>query len=87
MRQPASAHIEAGVIDVLKNVSSRPIEPTLQSDLVADLGFDSLQVLEVIAELEDRFDVSIPLNDVPSTRTVVQIIAQVAALVEQQAQA
>jgi acyl carrier protein len=69
------------VIDVLKNVSRRPIEPTMDSDLVADLGFDSLQVLELVAELEDRFDVSIPLNDVPSTRTVAQIVAQVARLV------
>jgi acyl carrier protein len=82
MAQPVSAQIEDGVIDVLKNVSRRPIEPTLGSDLVADLGFDSLQVLEVVAELEDRFDISIPLNDVPATRTVAQVVAQVAALVE-----
>ena len=82
MPQPASAPIEDGVIDVLKNVSRRPIEPTLDSDLVADLGFDSLQVLEVIAELEDRFDISIPLNDVPATRTVAQVVAQVARLVD-----
>ncbi|MBW8863166.1 MAG: acyl carrier protein [Acidobacteria bacterium] len=67
---------------MLKNVSRRPIEPTLASDLVADLGFDSLQVLEVIAELEDRFDISIPLNDVPATRTVGQVVAQVAGLVD-----
>jgi len=79
---PASANVEEGVIDVLKSVSRRPIEPTLTSDLVADLGFDSLQVLEVIAELEDRFDVSIPLNDVPVTRTVAQVVAQVSRLVE-----
>ncbi|PYR06001.1 MAG: acyl carrier protein [Acidobacteria bacterium] len=83
MSQPASAQIEEGVIDVLKNVSRRPIEPTLASDLVVDLGFDSLQVLEVIAELEDRFDISIPLNDVPATRTVAQVVAQVAQLVEE----
>ena len=83
MSQPASAQIEEGVIDVLKNVSRRPIEPTLASDLVADLGFDSLQVLEVIAELEDRFDISIPLNDVPATRTVAHVVAQVAQLVEE----
>ena len=81
MPLPASPQIEDGVIDVLKNVSRRPIEPTLDSDLVADLGFDSLQVLEVIAELEDRFDISIPLNDVPATRTVAQVVAQVASLV------
>jgi acyl carrier protein len=83
MPQPASAPIEEGVIDVLKSVSRRPIEPTLQSDLIADLGFDSLQVLELIAELEDRFDISIPLNDVPATRTVAQVVAQVARLVEE----
>ncbi|HEV3057418.1 MAG TPA: acyl carrier protein [Vicinamibacterales bacterium] len=86
MPEPAPARIEEGVIDVLKNVSRRPIEPTLQSDLVADLGFDSLQVLEVIAELEDRFDISIPLNDVPATRSVAQVVEQVAQLLEDRAE-
>ena len=82
MPQPASAPIEDGVLDVLRQVSRRPIEPSLSSDLIADLGFDSLQILEVIAELEDRFDISIPLNDVPATRTVAQVVDQVSRLVE-----
>ena len=86
MPVPTSAAIEQGVIEVLQNVSRRPIQPMPASDLVADLGFDSLQVLEVIAELEDRFDVSIPLNDVPVTRTVAQIVAQVVRLVEERPQ-
>lgn len=85
MSEPALARVEEGVIEVLKNVSRRPIAPTLESDLVADLGFDSLQVLEVIAELEDRFDISIPLNDVPATRTVAQVVAQVAQLMGERA--
>jgi len=87
MPQHASALIEEGVIDVLKRVNRRPIQPALENDLVADLGFDSLQVLEVIAELEDRFDISIPLNDVPTTRTVAQVVAQVARLVGEQPKA
>jgi acyl carrier protein len=82
---PASVQIAEGVIDVLKNVSRRPIEPSLASDLVADLGFDSLQVLEVVAELEDRFDISIPIDDVPATRSVAQVVEQVARLVEARA--
>ena len=81
MAASSSPEIENGVVEVLKNVSRRPIEPTRDSDLVADLGFDSLQILEVVAELEDRFDISIPLNDVPAARTVGQVVAQVAALV------
>jgi acyl carrier protein len=79
MPGPASIRIEDGVLDVLKNVSRRPIEPTLESDLVADLGFDSLQV----PELEDRFDISIPLDNVPATRTVAQVVDQVARLVDE----
>ena len=82
MSDAASSPIETGVIEVLKNVSRRPVEPSLSSDLVADLGFDSLQVLEVVAELEDRFDISIPLTEVTATRTVAEVIAQVAALVD-----
>jgi acyl carrier protein len=85
MADDASSRIESGVIDVLKNVSRRPIEPTLSSDLVADLGFDSLQILEVVAELEDAFDISIPVTDVSATRTVGQVVAHVSALIEQRA--
>jgi len=77
----APPDIETGVIEVLKNVSRRPIDPAPSSDLATDLGFDSLQILEVVAELEDRFDISIPLNDVPAARTVAQVVAQVTALV------
>jgi acyl carrier protein len=81
MAASSSTDIEHGVIEVLKRVSRRPIEPTIESDLATDLGFDSLQILEVVAELEDRFDISIPLNDVPAARTVAQVVAQVRTLV------
>ena len=77
-----SAAVEAIVIDVLKNVSRRPIEPAPDSDLVADLGFDSIQVMETIAELEDRFGVSIPMTEVAETKTVAQVVARVTTLVE-----
>ena len=87
MSGPASMRIEDGVIDALKNVSRRPIAPALEHDLVADLGFDSLQVLELVAELEDRFDISIPLDTVPATRTVAQVIAQVIRLVDERPRA
>ena len=82
MSESTSPSVEAGVIEVLKNVSRRPIEPSPGSDLVADLGFDSLQVLETVSELEDRFDIAIPMDEVPAIRTVAQVVERVAALVE-----
>ena len=81
MSRPASTEIEQGVMDAIKTASRRPIEPALASELVADLGFDSLQVLDVIAELEGRFDISMPLGDVPATRTVAEVVGLVRRLV------
>ena len=74
--------VEGGVIEVLKNVSRRPIEPIPANDLIADLGFDSLQVLETVTELEDRFDITIATGTASTPRTVADVIAEVSALVE-----
>jgi acyl carrier protein len=82
-----STAVETIVIDVLKNVSRRPIEPALDHDLIADLGFDSIQVMETIAELEDRFNISIPMTEVAETRTVAQVVARVTTIVERRSEA
>jgi len=78
---PTPRVIHDAVVEILKDVSRRPIEPTLESDLIADLGFDSLQVMETISALEDRFDISVPAEQAQDTRTVAQIIARIGALV------
>ena len=83
----ANARLEAEVIEIVKRVSRRPIEPTTESDLALDLGFDSLLVFELIAELEDRFDVSIPLNDIERIRTIAQVGEHLRALIAEQAAA
>jgi acyl carrier protein len=61
--------LDEDVLAILKRLSRLPVEPTMESDLVRDLGFDSMQRLELIAELEDHFDVAIPLNATPTIRT------------------
>jgi len=80
----ANARLEAEVIEIVKRVSRRPIEPTTESDLALDLGFDSLLVFELIAELEDRFDVSIPLNDIEKISTIAQVGEHLRALIAEQ---
>ncbi len=49
-------------------------QPITQDTVIAeDLTMDSLQVMDLMMELEDRFDVSIPLNLVPEIATVGQL--------------
>ena len=43
------------------------------TDLVADLGLSSLEVMEFIEMIEDEFDITIPLNILPDINTVVQL--------------
>lgn len=71
-------------IIILKRLSRRPIEPTPDHELLADLGFDSLQVLELVGELEDHFNIAVPLNSLTHIRTVGQIVAEVRRLVAEQ---
>lgn len=73
--------LERETIDIIKRISRRPVEPRLESELLADLGFDSLQVLELIGELEDHFNVAVPLNDLTHIRTVAQMLAEIRNLV------
>lgn len=43
------------------------------TDLVADVGLSSLEVMEFIEKIEDHFDISIPLNILPDVNTVGQL--------------
>lgn len=72
--------VERDTIEIVKRVCRRPVEPTLSSELLRDLGFDSLEVLELVGELEDHFHISIPLDSLTHIRSVAQIAAEVRAL-------
>jgi acyl carrier protein len=74
---PSGDIIERDIIEILKRVSRRPVDPTPASELLADLGFDSLQVLELVGELEDHFDIAVPLNALTHIRTVGDIAAEI----------
>ncbi len=47
------------------------------TDMVADLGLDSLKVMKIIESVEDSFDISIPLNVLPDVRTVKDFALQI----------
>lgn len=50
---------------------------TLEANLKDDLGADSLDVVELIMELEDEFDVEIADEDAEKITTVGEVIAYI----------
>lgn len=51
------------------------------TDLVSDLEFDSLKVMNLVEQVEDRFDVSVPLNVLPDIRTVRDFTVQLQTII------
>ena len=51
------------------------------SDFVADLNFDSLKVMKLVEQVEDEYDISIPLNILPDVQTVKDFVIQLQELV------
>lgn len=49
-------------------------EISLQSSFKKDLGADSLDLFEMIMEIEDQFDLEIPTEDLEAIDTVEDII-------------
>ncbi len=51
-------------------------------DLVEDLGLESIKIMDLLMELEDEFDISIPLNILTDVRTPAQLSQAVFSLME-----
>ena len=77
-------HDDQTILQALKEIL-KPFVPLGQrvneeTDLVADLGLDSLKVMKILESVEDRFDISIPLNVLPDVRTVKDFALQIQKL-------
>lgn len=63
------------IFDILGPLK-RDLQLTEDTDLVAGVGLSSLQVMELIEKIEDRFDISIPLNILPEVNTIKDLACQ-----------
>lgn len=74
-------------LQIIRDVAEPFIDEGVSVDedavLGAELGLSSLRTLELVAELEDRLDISLPLNALPGVRTV----ADLARLLEESSSA
>ena len=56
------------------------VEP--DSDLVDDVGLSSIEIMELIEQLEDSYDISFPLNDLAEIRTINDMVKELERLVD-----
>jgi len=56
-------------------VLEREVLVTASSDISRDLAVDSLALMNIVMELEDRFDISIPIDRLSEVQTVGDLAA------------
>ena len=71
------AEITTEICALLSPHNKENVELKSTTDIPAELNIDSVGVLDFIMDVEDKFDVEIPMNVVAETRTVGDLVAVV----------
>jgi acyl carrier protein len=77
----ASQDVRVVVLEVLQPFNKTGVILEDGTRFTEDLNFDSLLVMEFIATLEDRLDISVPLNVLPDIETVGQLVVATVQIV------
>jgi acyl carrier protein len=61
------------ICKLLAPFNSQGIELAAATDISTDLNIDSVTVMDFIMEVEDHFDIEVPLNVLADTRTIADL--------------
>ncbi len=73
--------IEAEIVKMLTGRIPAGVQVTGETRIVDGLGLDSVAVLDFIMDLEDHFDISIPLDRIAQVQTVTELSGAIGTLV------
>ena len=65
--------------ELLRPFNERQVELKPQTEIAVDLAIDSVSVMDFVMEVEDHFDMDIPLNVLSETHTMKDLISVVQA--------
>ena len=82
--EPSPATL-AALFEILGTFNKTGTELTPGTRFSEDLNFDSLVVMEFVAVVEDKFDISVPLNLLPDIASVRELAVAVEKIVAENA--
>ncbi|MEM6439136.1 MAG: phosphopantetheine-binding protein [Pseudomonadota bacterium] len=80
----AEADLAARLLEMLEARAPDAKGLTVNNEIVADTGLDSVDVMDLVMEVEDEFDVTIPLDQIATVKTIAEMAAVVAAVRERE---
>ena len=79
-------HKEGDFLPSLKKPAKQRTNYSLSTSFYDDLGWDSLDIAELVMEFEDCFDLEIPDNHISSLTTIRDVIQYITKLKKQNSQ-
>ncbi|GAA3034269.1 meromycolate extension acyl carrier protein AcpM [Gordonia defluvii] len=71
----------AGIAEIIEEVTGiEPSEVTVDKSFVDDLDIDSLSLVEIAVQIEDKYGVKVPDEDLAGLRTVGDAVAYIQKL-------
>lgn len=72
------------ICTLLEPLNEKNVKLTRATDLIADLEIDSVSVLDIVMDIEDNYDISIPVNTISETRTIGELVDAIHAIKKEQ---
>ncbi|WP_297369679.1 acyl carrier protein [Acidocella sp.] len=64
------AELKTVIFETLRAALTKPAELSEATHIVDDLGLDSVAVMDFVMEIEDRLDLSVPLDKIAEIQTL-----------------
>lgn len=77
--------VGAQIIEVLSTMIPSGVTISGGTRIARDLGLDSVAIMDFVMELEERFDILIPLDQIADVETIRDLTKAVEALVKDSA--
>jgi acyl carrier protein len=75
-----ASNIEAQIVELLARRVPAGVNLSAETQIVGGLGLDSVAILDFIMDIEDRFDISIPLDRIAEVQTLGELSRAIEAL-------
>lgn len=75
------AGVYARIIELIEPLNAKKVVLTEATTFAGDMEMDSLTVMDLVASMEDEWDILIPLNMLPDLETIGQVADAVHGLV------
>ena len=70
-------------VSIVSRLAQADTELSADTELQEDVGMTSLQVMDMVLEIEEEFDISFPLNRLPDIQTIKDLAQEIVAVLEQ----